>query len=744
MQKQESNKKDNNNEMSATTALLNIVAFLPYFFSVSQMWQTLFDPWKGTGLGNDSTNQSLGFKDRMAANLVSRGIGFMMRSSLLGIYCVFQIALVFLLPFFIIFYLLFGNIINKILSPKRNQIDNEIEKNNFISSHTIESKNTPLVASWYDYLKSIDNQQNLHPLSLESLLKIPPLGRDWKSGYTPHLDMYSVDLTMPRSHWHHLLDRKEEIHQIELALSTSQNANVILLGETGVGKQTLVEGFAKCLASGKTIPQLQYKRLVKLDISKVIASVLDKNERDIILKKILHEANLAKNIILYIPNLSDYFSTNANAIVFENVFMDFLDSNNLTFITTSTQKSYQKYFAPLPQISSHFNQIVLKELAKNETQLIMYELLPDFEKKWGRTMTIEALSTVLELGNYYLLQIPQPEKTIAIVDGALQLALDLNTNKVTPNIVEQYLKTKSHILDNNLVGAENLKNISAMLSKQIIGQDFAISKITSSLQKTFILKNKDNKPLASFLLIGPTGVGKTETAKTIAKILFNDEKKLIRFDMSEYQTLGDIAKLIGNSTNSEPGLLTTLINANPTCVLLLDEIEKSPKELLNIFLSILDEGYFQDSEGKKVDCRHLLIVATSNAGAKLLFDEKIKSQTIEAQEKILVDELIEKNIFTPEFLNRFDSILTFLPLTIEAVTKIAIYEIEKISQNLQKNNNRTIKVDRKYLDGLIQSNYDIKFGARDIKRIVKDNIEAQIAQKLIEAPNLTGEIMIGN
>ena len=223
------------------------------------------------------------------------------------------------------------------------------------------------------------------------------------------------------------------------------------------------------------------------------------------------------------------------------------------------------------------------------------------------------------------------------------------------------------MVDNEL--KKELINIDSILNQQIISQKEAVTEIAAVLRKSFVVKHNKNKPIASFIFFGPTGVGKTETAKRIGGIFFKDQKEIIRFDMSLYQTKNDIIKLIGSDT--EPGLLTATIRQQRFGVLLLDEIEKADHQLLNIFLTILDEGYFTDGRGKIVDCRNLIIVATSNAGSVYIFDSLKSNVDRDKLKSNLIDYLIDHGIFSPEFLNRFDGIIIYNPLNKNAVIKIA-------------------------------------------------------------------------
>jgi ATP-dependent Clp protease ATP-binding subunit ClpA len=238
---------------------------------------------------------------------------------------------------------------------------------------------------------------------------------------------------------------------------------------------------------------------------------------------------------------------------------------------------------------------------------------------------------------------------------------------------------------------------------------------------------KRKKPLASFLFLGPTGVGKTETAKTVAQVFFGSDKSLLRFDMSAFQSQNDMSQLIGSSETGNPGLLTKSIREQPYGVLLLDELEKANKDLLNIFLTVLDEGYFTDGMGEKVDCKNLIIVATSNAGADVLY----KQTDMESLQQTLMNILIERHIFSPEFINRFDGVVAFNPLQSDDVTIIANTMLQNIVKQIAVLYKVNISVSPQTLKTIVEENYNPSFGARDIERVLRKEIEDKIAKLIL-------------
>ncbi len=283
---------------------------------------------------------------------------------------------------------------------------------------------------------------------------------------------------------------------------------------------------------------------------------------------------------------------------------------------------------------------------------------------------------------------------------------------------------------------QKLLHLEELLEAKILGQTAALKQISASLRRAFVLIGKRKKPLATFLFLGPTGVGKTETSKVISDVIFGDESKLLRFDMSLYQSKDDIAQLIGSIETLNPGLLTNAIRENPYGVLLIDEIEKAHKDLLNIFLTVLDEGYFTDGFGQRVDCKNLIIIATSNAGSEdihqLLLKQTLAQEADKSGSDVVIDYLIEKRYFSPEFLNRFDGIIAYKPLAEENAMVIAHKVIEDLKKQMYELHHIHIDITDSTLEELIKNGYNAAFGVRNLERIIRQHVEDKIARLILE------------
>ncbi|MBI3619718.1 ATP-dependent Clp protease ATP-binding subunit [Candidatus Roizmanbacteria bacterium] len=712
------------------TAYANSFLFLFYFFSVSSLFRTLFYPWKN--IVTTKADKGFSFSEwfnRFSFNVISSGLGFIMRSSLIIFYFLLLIVLILLFPVFLCFYFLFLPILYFTAHTARQEEENKKRIiNRFVSGHLTDENNRLLVEKWgmvfYEkyYLTS---QWWARP----NLFSVPPLARDWAVGYTPILDKYADELTTPsyQTKIQNVVDRQKEINEIERTLTKQQEANVVIVGEEGVGKHTIVDALAKKIYEGKTISVLMYKRILKLNMEKILAEFNDLKTREQFFEGLLNEALKAGNIIFFFDDFDQYISAGSSRVDLTVSIEKFARGAGVQFIGITSPFAYQRYIFENEKIARLFTKVDVFEISKKEAEEILMHNAFNYEKKYRLLIPYEIIAEIVEKSDYYLTSIPFPEKAVDLLDRACILASQLHSVRVSPDIVSQVVTEKSHTptaLSGDL--KKQLATLATHLNERIIGQDNALAKIVPTLQRSLVLMGKRKRPLATFLFLGPTGVGKTETAKAIASSLFGNETSLIRFDMSLFQTEQDIVRLIGASDSGYPGLLTKAIRDNPYGVLLLDEIEKANKNLLNIFLTILDEGYFSDGFGKRVDCKNLIIVATSNAGGDKIFRDADSFSS----EKKLLDYLIGNKYFSPEFLNRFDGIIAYQPLTFAATERIARKLEAKIISEQMPTAKGTVPLSPEQLRDIIQQAYDVRFGVRDLERRLRENVEKQISSSL--------------
>jgi ATP-dependent Clp protease ATP-binding subunit ClpA len=701
-------------------AIINIFIFLPYFFSVSTLLKTLFHPWKNLIVKKTFVGFSISeWANRFAFNLISRSMGLIMRLSIIFFYFIFQTLLMIFLPFIALSFFLFTPIFYFIsLTQKTPQEEKDILKKKFIETHLLKNENLPQVETWFEnYYKEHISKTKWWKLS--NLFSYPPLARDWAVGFSPILDQYATDLATP-TYLHHIkniVDRNSEIKEIEQALIKSAENNVIIVGEEGVGKHTIVDAFAKKIYLGKINSQLMYKRILMLNMEKILNEFIDQKQRESFFDDLLNEASQARNIIIFIDNFDKFISNEGGGVDMTIPFEKYAKTNLIQIIGITTPFYYQQLIFNNDKISRIFEKVDVYEVPKDRAENILLDSVFSFENIYDLHIPYEAVKEIIEKSEFYLTNIPFPEKAVDLLDTTCSYAKENNIHTITPEIVNIVLTKKTHIptvITKQM--KEKLLNLETLLYSKIIQQDEVVNKLSSSLRRSFLLIGKRKKPLASFLFLGPTGVGKTETAKAISQVFFSEQSNfryLLRFDMSEYQSKYDIPKLIGDMNS--PGLLTKAIREQSYGVLLLDEIEKADKDMLNIFLTIVDEGYFTDGIGKKVDCKNLIIIATSNAK--------------------------NENVFSPEFLNRFDGIIKFESLNQESIKFLTKKIIERISIDIFKLYKVKIYVSEKTINLVSKKGFDPKYGARNLERIIRDEIEDKVAKIILSDKAKEGDVI---
>jgi len=472
-----------------------------------------------------------------------------------------------------------------------------------------------------------------------------------------------------------------------------------------------------------------YKRILRLNMEKILNQETDPEKRMNFFEDLLQEAALAQNVIIFIDNLDHYISSQDDKIDLTTSIEKYAKSNQIQFIGITTPFFYEKYFFTNDKLARLFVKIEVKEVSVQAAEKILLRLTHTFEERYQVILPYETIKTAIDKSDFYITAIPFPEKAIDLLDSACVFAQQSAVKVVLPDLLDKVLTEKTHVPTSLTANTkEKLTKLEEMLFEKIVNQQRAIMKLSSAIRRSFLLLGKRKKPLASFLFLGPTGVGKTETAKAITNIFFGGESYLTRFDMSNYQSTLDIPKLIGSLDSASPGLLTKAIRESPYGVLLLDEIEKANKDLLNIFLSVLDEGYFTDGYGKKVDCKNLVIIATSNAGTDFIYNNSNTVTAADFKGEKIVDYLIQQKIFTPEFLNRFDAVIAYNSLDKESAKKIAKKMLAGIAADVLKLHKVKLTVSDAFLEGLIAKGYNEKFGARNLERLLRDEVEDKIAQ----------------
>ncbi len=586
------------------------------------------------------------------------------------------------------------------------------------------------VARWFESLEK-KRQKKARFWEKENLLKGPGIGWSFSFGYTPNLDEYVTDLTQPTPFFHQLVGREEEVGKIEEVLGRKGENNVLLVGPPGVGKQTIVLGFARLVHQGETRPQLAYKRVLRLELNRIIKkSALQESKEK--LSSLLAEAIAAGHIILIIEEIDKFVSSGEGQVELIGIFSKAAASGRLQLIALASSEAFNKYLVGNEEFLKLFEKISVRPPSKEQALEILQAILPDFEQGKKVKVSYQALEKIIELSDRLITEIPFPEKAIDLLDQAISKFEEIKRKKlITSKDIDQLVSEKSGVPVGAISSGEEKKlvKIEESLHKRVVNQQEAIGRLASALRRSRLQVSSRKKPMGVFLFLGPTGVGKTETAKTLAQVYFGDESRLVRFDMGQYQRQESLERLIGSQT-AGLGLLVSKAKDNPFSVFLLDELEKAHRRLLDIFLTVFDEGYLTDFQDRKVSFVDTIIIATSNAAGEFI-REKVQAGVNKQELQSLTIEYIQsKGLFSPEFLNRFDGVVVFQPLGRKELEQIARLQLTKLALRLTKKD-VILKFGPAVIKQVVLEGYSPEFGARSMKRVIADKIEDEIAKGML-------------
>lgn len=581
----------------------------------------------------------------------------------------------------------------------------------------------------------------------ENLKKISPLGNQWRYGYTVHLDKYATDLSVEDySEYRNaaLVGREDELEVLKLVLQRPDQNCVLLVGNTGIGKKTLLHHLARKIRHSNIEEGFKDLRVLLLDLGRAVSDTLNRGEDvENKIRMFFHEAAYAGNIILAIEHLENYLGKEGNTFHpdLSSVIGEYLSVPTLQIIGSSTPNEYHKMIEKQSEIVKYFEVIEVREPDEKQTMEILLSKMQQYEKK-RVIFTYQALKSILRDSNKYNWEFPMPER-------ALDLAMDVlmywekkgDSLYITEKTVAQFIALKTGIPQGE-VGIEERKKLLKLeetLHRHVIGQEEAVKQVAQALKRARSGVGNVQKPIGSFLFLGPTGVGKTETAKALAHAYFGDEKKMIRLDMSEFQSPNSLDRLLGSTNLNQQGRLVTQIKDNPYSLLLLDEIEKAYPEILDIFLQILDEGFVTDAFGEKINFRNCIIIATSNVGASLIKNMVEEKQHPDDIKQAVIDYAVQNGIYRLEFLNRFSGVIFFRPLNEKELKSVVRLMLQKFSRRLLKEKNMEIQFNENIVDKLIEKGYNPVFGARSLDRYIESTVEDLVATKIISGEAKKGE-----
>jgi ATP-dependent Clp protease ATP-binding subunit ClpA len=577
----------------------------------------------------------------------------------------------------------------------------------------------------------------------KNLARHGSLATGWASGYTIILDQFAIDWTnyVKNRGFEKIIGHKDAILQVERILGRTDINNVLLVGEPGSGRGSIIQALAQKCLFGESLPSLNYKRVVELDMTTLLSQIDNSEEVESALSRIFREVDRAGNIILVINEFHNFVGqlVRPGVIDISGVLSPYLKSPNSQILAVTTYSGLHKYIEQNQSTMSLFEKVEAAEISEKETIILLENQAMVLEQKYKKFIVYPTLREIVILAKKYLTENPFPKKAVDLLDEIMVLASqNRKESLVLPEIVAKIISERTQIPMGRMgkKEKETLLDLENLIHKRIIGQEEAVSEVSTAMRRSRAEISIRSGSMGTFLFLGPTGVGKTETSKALAEVYFGSEEKMIRLDMSEFQAIEDISRLIGSET--EEGLLTTKVRENPFSLILLDEFEKAHPDILNLFLQVFDEGHLTDGAGRKVDFKNSLIIATSNAGYKIILEAiKDKRPTPEIKSQLL-DFLFKEGIFRPELINRFDAVVVFKSLTKENLLSIAGLLLLKLKKNVAEKG-----IDLAITEGLkqkiVELGFSPVFGAREMKRVIQDKIENVLAIAL-----LSGEMKRGD
>ncbi|MFH0837911.1 MAG: ATP-dependent Clp protease ATP-binding subunit [Patescibacteria group bacterium] len=616
-----------------------------------------------------------------------------------------------------------------------------------------------------------------------------------------------------------IIGRKDEIERMIHILNRKTKNNPVLIGEPGVGKTAVVEGLAQAIVAEQVPDSLANKKILCLSLSNVIAGTKYRGEFEERMKSIIDEATKIDNeIILFIDEMHTLTGTGSaeGSMDAANLLKPALSRASLQIIGATTIDEYRKNIEKDRGLERRFQPVVIGEPSTEDCVKIIQGLRSAYEAFHNLVISDEAIKAAVNLSQRYITERFLPDKAIDLVDEAAALK-GSRSQTVTPEIqakkdeimkiekkiekevlaqeyekasrlkeekegilkqieeikITQQKKSKQiriteediAVIIGKMTGipvtrimkdeGKKLAHLEDLLHKSIIAQDEAVHEISKSIRRSRVGIASPNRPIGSFIFLGPTGVGKTELVKTLAREVYNNKDALIKIDMSEFMERHNVSRLVGASAGyvgyEEGGQLTEAVRRKPYSVVLFDEIEKAHPEFFNILLQVLEDGYLTDAKGKKVDFRNTIVVMTSNLGAKQLTDEATKigfdissdklkqaETDFEDRKKQVLKEL--KDHFRPEFLNRVDKVIVFRPLTSENIEEVVKLQMNEFNERLS-DKGIAIETSPAAISLLAEKSYDPKYGARPVRRKLQDLIEDPIAERILDGSFPAGTLI---
>ena len=556
---------------------------------------------------------------------------------------------------------------------------------------------------------------------------------------TSTLEQYAENLTLKAQtgKLDPVIGRQKEIDQLIRILARRTKSNAVLLGDPGVGKTAIVEGLALKISQNDVPKLLADVQIYSLNLTSMLAGTSYQGELEERLQNLVKDIKKQGQVILFIDELHMIMGAGsaAGAMTAANILKPALARGDINVIGATTADEYRQYIEKDAALERRFEPVKVDEPSSQDTLKILASVAEKLQKHHGVALDQPVLQAAIDLSSRYIADRFLPDKAIDLLDEATSGAKVAGKTSVSVEDIKAVLSQRTGIPVTSLTEKESLEllGLEDKLKQQIIGQAQAVKAVADVIKRSRAGLKDPNRPIGSFLLLGPTGVGKTELAKALARTVYNSEKAMVRLDMSEFTEAHTADKLIGAPPGyvgyEEGGQLTEAVRRKPYSVILFDEIEKAHPQIFNAFLQILDEGRLTDGKGRTISFKNTVVIMTSNLGGNIIQDYAGKKDKQEEM-KQKIWELVNQS-FRPEFINRLDQIIIFDQLTPEMLNSIVKLQLDRVNRRLA-DKKITLKVTPAAEKYLSQKGFDDAFGARPLKRVIQNEILDPLSLMIIE------------
>lgn len=611
----------------------------------------------------------------------------------------------------------------------------------FLRDLLFEFKVNPNDLNSLDSWLKTQNQLKKYEKRWREISKTRPIGninRAFTSRATPFINNISIDLTSKSAKGDFFISigRDGEMTKLLSILQKDKGMNsALIIGEPGVGKSRFLKYLATVMVVGDIDKSLSDSRLISVDLGRLLAVNADVNRFKESLLTIFSEAGNSGNIVLLFEQFASILAMRKDSrMEVINLLSNSIAESGIRTIITLNPEDYEKLLKPIKTLNTLFDIVELREPQES----IAYQILADevdlLERKYSVSIQISALKRIVEFAPKFNHDRAMPDKGIDLLEESCLYAINKSIKFVSSEIIENILKEKVgvEVGDIGVDEVERLKSLEDNLKSRVVGQDEAVKAVALAIRRSRSGLSAPNRPIASFLFFGPTGVGKTELAKALADQYYGSVNLMVRLDMSEYQEEKNLARLIGEVDSAgrfSGGYLTEVVQKRPFSLILLDEIEKANSRVLDLFLQVLDDGFVTDGRGKRISFVNTILIFTTNVGSKKIVELASKGEKYIDIHRIGMENL--RNEFRLEFLNRFDKIILFNTLKPKNVEKIVEIYLNKIKDELLKRG-ILLSWNQKSVEELAKKSYSSMYGAREVRRVMQEEIEDKIASAIIE------------